>query len=103
MSLQPESTTSPLRGDAFLLPAPWCVVRRQEEGYLLYNPRSDELHLLPPTAFRAYRLCDGVHSVDEVALELAAATQTAEDESRDRVRDFLAALVERGLLLEDAA
>lgn len=97
-------TTSPQLGDNdFLLPAPWCVVRQQEEGFLLYNPRTDELHLLPATAFFAYRLCDGLHSIGEVAAELAAATGADESEARKRVRGFLISLVDRGLLLEDAS
>lgn len=101
MSLDLDTKRPPLQGEAFLQQAPWCVVRPQQEGYMLYNPRTDELHLLPPAGWYAYRLCDGLHSVGEVAAELAAATDSGAEESLTRVRDFLGALLARGLLVEE--
>lgn len=75
---------------------PWCIVREQERGHLLYNPRTDELHLLQPTGYYIYRLCDGLRTVAEVAQELARATGGTE--VTGPTAHFLAALVERGLL-----
>jgi hypothetical protein len=91
----PSPSVSP---ESILLPTPWCVVREQEDGHLLYNPRTDELHLLPPTGFYAYRLCDGVRTVAEVTAKLAAATGSGVVEASRPVRELLAGLVARGLL-----
>lgn len=88
----------PLGSQRVPLPTPWCVVREQERGYLLYNPRTDELHLLQPTAYHAYRLCDGLHTVEEVAEELALACRIPAAEALGPTTRFLADLVERGLL-----
>jgi hypothetical protein len=93
-----EITASPVAPQSVLLPTPWCVIREQESSHLLYNPRTDELHLIPPTGFYAYRLCDGVRTVSEVTAEVAAACGVEVGEVSHRVGAFLADLLARGLL-----
>jgi hypothetical protein len=37
-----------LPAPTLLTPTKWCVVRKQKERYLIYNSRTDEMHLVPP-------------------------------------------------------
>ena len=87
-----------LSGDSVLQPTLWCTVREQEARYLVYNPRTDELHLVPPTGFYVFSICDGLNTVDEIQSSLAKAL--AEDPAllRQRLHAFLAGLIERGIL-----
>jgi hypothetical protein len=89
----------PLIGDSMVLvPTPWCVSREQEQAYLVYNPHTDEMHLIPPEAHYVYRLCDGLRSVGDICRSLVAAGDPEPVEFIATLRDFLAGLVERGVL-----
>ncbi|MFZ5636348.1 MAG: PqqD family peptide modification chaperone [Pseudomonadota bacterium] len=57
--------------------APFACVRRvqgvrirqeREDGYLLYQPTTDELHLLDARGMAVFELCDG-RSIDDVVAE----------------------------------
>jgi hypothetical protein len=85
-------------GESVLLPTPWCTIREQEDKYLVYNSRTDELHLLPPTGFYAYSLCDGLRTVDEVQEALAKAVAAEPERLRRSLRTFFGGLIERGML-----
>ena len=84
--------------DTILTATPWCVVREQEDQYLVYNSQTDELHLLPPTGYYAYRLCDGCSTLREIEQDLAAKIPGDDAAVRDGLREFLAKLVVRGIL-----
>lgn len=90
-------TTSPGL-DSFPQPTSHCVVRKQADEYLIYNPHTDELHLLPPTGFFVYQLCDGLHTVEEIAGELAEGLDASATAVRQPLMRFLGELVERGIL-----
>lgn len=90
--------STPISGDSVLHPTPWCSVREQEERYLVYNRRTDEMHLVPPTGFYVYRLCDGTRTVGDVEAELAAALDADPGDLHRRLEGFLAALLARGIL-----
>lgn len=93
-----------LSDSAYLRLTPWCVVRPQEYRYLIYNTRSDELHLIPPTGFLVYSLCDGSHSVREIAKKLADKLRATDRVDLElRVREYLCHLVARGILEVDDA
>src|SRR4051794_9969160 len=87
-----------LASDVVLQPTPWCTVREQEERYLVYNPRTDELHLVPPTGFYVFSLCDGLNTVAEIQARLEKALTGDSALLRPRLHSFLAALLERGIL-----
>jgi hypothetical protein len=87
-----------LAGDTVLQPTPWCTVREQEERYLVYNPRTDELHLVPPTGFYVFSICDGLNTVDEIQFRLEQALAGDPAAVRQRLHAFLAGLVQRGIL-----
>jgi hypothetical protein len=88
--------TIDLSVNSVLAPTPWCVVRGQEEGHLIYNPRTDELHLLRPSSFCVYQLCDGLRSVGSVC-DAFAGERPSTDVDR-AVTGLLDKLVSRGLL-----
>lgn len=82
---------SAITADTVLCPTTWCVVREQFTEYLIYNSRTDELHLISPLGRYLYLLCDGLRTVAEI--------QGSLDPVRGaRVFEFLAKLVSRGLV-----
>lgn len=81
-----------------LWPSPWCVIRAQEEQYLIYNRKSDELHLIPQTGYYAFQLCDGFNSIADVERLLANELNVNRIELKRVLYDFLGKLVERGVL-----
>lgn len=47
----PDTATAPdavIAADTVLRQTTWCVMREQRDEYLVYNPRTDELHLISP-------------------------------------------------------
>src|SRR6476660_906938 len=84
--------------DTVLLPTR-CVLREQVGQYLIYNARTDEMHLVGDAGYRAYCLCDGSRTVGGVvdALRPDVADEVPE-ELAERTREFLEALVARGIL-----
>lgn len=83
-----------------LCATPWCVAREQEDRILVYNVRTDEMHLIPPTGYYVYQLCDGLRTVGQLEREIARAI-AGPDEVSIRVREFLEQLVARGILTID--
>ena len=82
--------------DTVLCPTIWCVVRAQREEYLVYNSRTDELHLISPLGHYLYLLCDGLRTVAEIQELLEPDTGAA-------APDYLAKLLARGLVEPVAA
>lgn len=87
-----------LTSDVVLQPTPWCTIREQEERYLVYNPRTDELHLVPPTGFYVFSLCDGLNTVNEIQARLEKVLAEDSAPLRQRLHAFLAGLIARGIL-----
>jgi hypothetical protein len=85
-----------LSAASVLGPAAYCIARPQLEGFVVYNPRTDELHLLNAKSYCVYQLCDGLHSVAEI--QAALGVTDAEGGCPDEIRVFLEKLVARGLL-----
>ena len=87
-----------LTDETVLLPTTWCVVREQGEEFLIYNRKTDELHLLPPTGYFAFRLCDGVNTVADIEQQLASALSDCTSNLRSVLHDFLDKLIARGIV-----
>lgn len=86
-------------GDQTVLkPAEHCVVRKQVDQVLLYNSATDELHLLSPSAFYVFALCDGVRTVADIVGDVAVQVEESQSVAQQRVAAFLASLVQRKLL-----
>ena len=76
----------------------WCTVREQETEYLVYNNRTDELHLIPPAGMLVYWLCDGAWDVGELTQILASIFGAEADDFRQWLERFLGQLLERGII-----
>ena len=77
---------------------PWVVVRPQRESYLFYNSHTDELHLIPPTGYAIYELCDGLSTVDDIRCHVSEALDAEPSILCERLNNFLGALEARGLV-----
>ncbi|BCJ56074.1 hypothetical protein Asp14428_75490 [Actinoplanes sp. NBRC 14428] len=80
--------TATIAAGLTLTHTPWCVLRQQVAEYLVYNSRTDELHLIGPLGHYLYLLCDGLRTVAELQ-DLVPGTDVA---------GFLDDLVARGIL-----
>ncbi|MCA1993429.1 MAG: hypothetical protein LDL41_15520 [Coleofasciculus sp. S288] len=87
-----------LTDEAVLIPTTWCVVREQEEEFLIYNRKTDELHLLPPTGYLTFRLCNGVNTVADIEKQLASELSDCSSNLRSILHDFLNKLIVRGIV-----
>lgn len=85
--------------DAILLLSGQVMPRVQQDSILLYQTRTDEMHVITHAAYALLRLCDGARTVREVGSELAAIRpEFATPEGRDQVERFLETLNERRIL-----
>lgn len=92
------STEGALTGDTVLTLAPRCTVRHQEDQFLVYNPDTDELHLMPHTAYYVMRMCDGVATVRDTARRFGRAWSMPDEEAEGKLMQLLAGFVIRGIL-----
>jgi len=89
-------------GEASILKrASCCVVRKQREEVLIYNTRTDELHLIPPAGFYIYKLFDGARALGEIEIQLEELLATQADKVACPLRTFVGQLLARGILEED--
>lgn len=74
--------------------------RPEDAGnYLLYNPRTDQLHLVDEHGKRVFDLCDG-RSIDDVVREgCALIGGDTSPSASQQVLDFLCALKKRDLVV----
>jgi hypothetical protein len=91
-------TVAPVTRDTVLQPTSWCVTRPQKDQHLVYNSRTDEMHLVPGTGFLVYRLCDGLRAVGEIEQSLAEALGDNEEAIHEAVTGFLGKLLARGIV-----
>jgi len=81
-------TTTIVADGVVLCPTTWCVLRPQVGEFLVYNSRTDELHLIGPLGHYLYLLCDGLRTVADIQRLVPG----------HDVAGFLADLVDRGVL-----
>jgi radical SAM protein with 4Fe4S-binding SPASM domain len=84
--------------DTVLQPTSWCVVRPQKDQHLVYNSRTDEMHLVPRTGYLVYRLCDGLRSVGEIEGSVADALDDEGHVIHEVLTAFLGKMLARGIL-----
>jgi len=87
-----------LRDDAVFILSSTCSVRPQEQQVVIYNSKTDELHLVPLPAYYLVQLCDGLNTVAD--LEKYCREATGAEAPRAELEDFLLKLVGRGVLHE---
>lgn len=91
---------TPFTLSTVLVRAPHCVVRPQDQSHLLYNPRTDELHLLRPEAYLVYVLFDGLNDIDDIVSTISALSGTSREAAADAVAILVDNLLTRGLITE---
>ena len=88
-----------------MLEEPWrpegrddLIFRKTGDEWLLYDPASDDIHVLNLTAALVWSFCNGEHEVDEIRAQVAGAFDTtgSEDDVQDILDEFQAA----GLLVD---
>ena len=74
------------------------IFRKTEDEWLLYDPTTDDIHVLNLAAALVWTLCDGERLVDEILTEVESAFETpaANGDVADIIDEFQAA----GLLVE---
>lgn len=82
----------------FLQPTAWCTIRPQKEGYVFYNARTDELHLISETGFAIYQRCNGLYSVGEITEDLGGSDAQLTPSSAESLHSFLEQLLVRGIV-----
>lgn len=87
-----------LTPDTILQPTEWSVARPQKDGYLLYNSRTDEMHLVPPAGALAVQLCDGLRTIAEIETELLAPLGGDRQVVNTALAGFFDMLLARGIL-----
>ena len=90
-----------LNENTVLTATDWCVVRPQKGHYVVYNSRSDELHLMSESAYCVFQLCEGLNTAGEIRRLVTEATGDDETKVETRVDTFLRGLITRGLVEVD--
>ena len=67
------------------------------DGYVLYQAGRDRVHFLNPTAVIVYELCDGKHTVQEIAQFMQESFSLSEA-PMEEIRNCLSTLVEEKIV-----
>ncbi len=85
-------------------PRPWTprarpdlVFRRVGEDWVVFDPRTQDLHVLNLAAALVWSFCTGEHAVDEIEARVAEAWEGVDDPG---VRAALDRFAQAGLLVE---
>lgn len=87
-----------LTSHAVLQQTEWSVARPRKDGYLLYNSRTDEMHLVPTAGGFAIRLCDGLRTIEEIQFELHEAIGGNANVIKAALLNFFEMLLARGIV-----
>ncbi len=88
---------APLSGGCVPVRTRHCSVRPQGEQYLIYNTRTDELHLISPVAAYVLDLCNGLNTLDDIA-NMFDTGNSNRAEVTAQLAVFLRELDQRGVL-----
>jgi hypothetical protein len=82
-------------------PPPDQILETEIDGEIsLYNPHSEAVLVLNPTASDVWRLSDGEHTLEEMVRLLAAAYQVRPEDIRRDVEQAVRNIIEEGFLPE---
>jgi hypothetical protein len=75
------------------------ITRRDSNGVLIFQVRTDEMHFISENAFALLTLCNGSRTISEIEkLVFKDQPKSIKTKSRERVENFLESLVERRVL-----
>jgi hypothetical protein len=75
------------------------VTRRDTQGILLFQVRTDEMHFITNNAFVLFSLCDGSRTVEEIQ-DVVASNQPdlASPDGRTQIAQFIESLAQRNII-----
>jgi Coenzyme PQQ synthesis protein D (PqqD) len=82
-----------LSDDDIPIVSPDVIVRPDAAGFLLFQVRTEEMHLVTPSGHTIWSLCDGARTVGEIVAETAP-----EPPGGPAILDFLSELASRSLV-----
>lgn len=93
-----------LTSNTVLVPTSYCTVRQHENEHLVYNVKSDELHLISDAGLLVYQLCDGISNLSDIHGELRSRCTAAAGEIQEQLYNYVSQLISRGIveIVEDA-
>ncbi len=75
------------------------VLRDLDNETAIYDSRTGEFHFINPTGSAIFYLCDGTHTVDDIADEILNRFDNPPPTVEGEVHDFLTSLSEKGLTI----
>ncbi len=75
------------------------IFRKTGDEWLLYDPTSDDIHVLNLTAALVWSCCTGDQAVDQIASEVARAFET--DGSETDIQEILDRFQAAGLFMDE--
>jgi hypothetical protein len=75
------------------------VTRKDSQGVLLFQVRTDEMHFISESAFALFSLCDGSRTVGEIQQFVAAQQrEMASPDGCPPIAEFIASLAQRNVI-----
>jgi len=73
--------------------------RKVGDEWLLYDSKTGTIHVINATAELVWRMCDGAHSVDDMAKAVGDAFETPEEvDARQDIEEVLRSFSDKGVL-----
>lgn len=89
----------PLGGTGFLMRNPDVVLREEDEhGGLLFNPDTNQIHVINSTALVIWGLCDGSRDGAAITEEVCARFSEVTESVADDVSSFLEQMLSSGFI-----
>jgi len=98
MSSLTAASAAPIADDSIVRRAVGCTSRVQVDQVLIYNPKTDELHLIPTDAYQIVELCESGIRAGTIIDMVASAACVDRSEAAVAVVDFIQSLEVRGIL-----
>jgi hypothetical protein len=76
------------------------VLREVADEMAVYDSRTGEFHFINPTGSVIFHLCDGTHTVVDMAREISIRFKKGPAALEKEIREFLGSLSQKGLLAE---
>lgn len=88
-----------ITNDSIPLRSKDVVTRKDAQGILLFQVRTDEMHFITNNAFALFSLCDGSRTLEEIQDFVAANRPDLESpDGRSLITQFIESLAQRNIL-----
>ena len=93
-----EKVKDPLRCGGIPSRSQVILSRELDNEMVLFDPRTNKLHSLNPTACFVWQHCDGITSVDMLATLLGRSFAVSSDQAEADLRSLLGMMHDEGLI-----